>query len=92
MDRAIRSDIGERIRKTASDQNSKTYIASLPSLGRASAQDPRRRVMPEMELAIVRDTKATIAKPKMTTTMRNSLPGHGKEGQVGFQTQALYYQ
>jgi hypothetical protein len=29
--------------------------------------------MPEMELAIVSETKATIAKPKMTTTTRNSL-------------------
>jgi hypothetical protein len=42
-----------------------------------------------MELAIVRDTKATIAKPKMTTTTRNSLPRHGKKGQVGFQTQGF---
>jgi hypothetical protein len=55
-------------------------------------QDPRRRVMPEMELAIVSDTKATIAKPKMTTTNGSSLPGHGKEGQVNFQTQTLHYQ
>jgi hypothetical protein len=48
--------------------------------------------MPEMELAIVRDTKATIAKPKITTTTIDSLPRHRKDTQVGFQTQTLYYQ
>jgi hypothetical protein len=45
----------------------------LASSGRAKRnqrqdQDPRRRVIPEIELAIVSETKATIANARMTTT------------------------
>ena len=48
--------------------------------------------MPEIELAIVSETKATIAKARITTTTENPLLRHQKEGQVGFQTQPLRFQ
>jgi hypothetical protein len=41
--------------------------------GCAGNQDPRRRFMEEMELAIVSETKATIANARMTTTMAPTL-------------------
>jgi hypothetical protein len=37
--------------------------------------DPRRRFIEEMELAIVSETKATIAKARMTTTTAPTLLG-----------------
>lgn len=66
--------------------------AETLSAVRGLDQDPRRRFILEIELAIVRETKATIANERMTTTKENSLPRRGKEGQFGFQTQRLYYQ
>lgn len=55
-------------------------------------QDPRRRSMEKMELAIVIETKATMANARMTTITGNSLLQHKKEGQVGFQTQCSCFQ
>ena len=45
-----------------------------------------------MELAIVSETKATIAKARMTTITGNPLLQHRKEGQVDYQTQSLCFQ
>jgi hypothetical protein len=48
--------------------------------------------MPEIELAIVIETRATKAKPRMRTTKVSALLRHGKERQVGFQTQSICFQ
>jgi hypothetical protein len=56
------------------------------------SQDPRRRSIEKMELAIVIETKAIMANARMTTITGNSLLQHKKEGQVGFQTQSLCFQ
>jgi hypothetical protein len=45
-----------------------------------------------MELAIVIETKATMANARMATITGNPLLQHKKEGQVGFQTQSLCFQ
>jgi hypothetical protein len=41
-------------------------LETEPATGRLD-QEPRRRAMLETELAIVRETKAAIAKPRRTT-------------------------
>jgi hypothetical protein len=64
---------------------------SGPSRGRSLGQDPRRRVAVKIELAIVSETKATIANARMTTTTATLLRQQIYK-QVGFQTQLLYYQ
>jgi hypothetical protein len=48
--------------------------------------------MEKMELAIVIETKATMANPRMTTITGNPLLQHKREGQVDFQTQSLCFQ
>lgn len=50
------------------------------------------RFIEEIELAIVRETKATIANVRITTTTANSLLGRVMEGQGNFQTQTTCYQ
>jgi len=55
-------------------------------------QEPRRPVIPEMVLAIVMETKATIANARATTITANPLFRQYVEGQVCFQTLALYFQ
>jgi len=55
-------------------------------------QDPRRRFMAEIELAIVSDTRATIANARMTTTTAPALLRQQIYMQLGCQTQLLDYQ
>ena len=55
-------------------------------------QEPRRPVMPEMVLAIVIETNATIANARATTITANPLFRQCTEGQVCFQRLALYFQ
>jgi hypothetical protein len=45
-----------------------------------------------MELAIVSETKATIANARMTTTTAPTLLGQQEEGHLRFQTQPFYFQ
>jgi hypothetical protein len=45
-----------------------------------------------MELAIVIETKATMANARMTTITGNPLLQHKKEGQVDFQTPSFCFQ
>jgi hypothetical protein len=48
--------------------------------------------MEKMELAIVIETKATMANPRMTTITGTPLLQRKREGQVDFQTQCLCFQ
>ena len=57
------------------------------SLECKKSQEPRRRVMEVTVLAIVRETKATIANVRITTTKGSPLSGRYNDGQADFQTQ-----
>jgi hypothetical protein len=54
----------------------------LGRIRRALAQDPRRRSIEKMELAMVIETKATMANPRMTTITGNPLT-RTQEGRAG---------
>gem|GEM_PF-6420388 len=55
-------------------------------------QERRRRVIELIELAIVSETRATIANVRITTTTQYPLLGREIEGQVNCQIQVLYFQ
>ena len=81
--------LAERIGKSGNQW--RTRINLTPDAIRPT-QDPRRRSTEKMELAIVIETKATMANARMTTITGDPLQQHKKEGQVGFQTQSLCFQ
>ena len=55
-------------------------------------QELRRRAVEAMELAIVKETKTTMANARKTTTTVHSILGRRTEGQLSFQTQLLCFQ
>lgn len=55
-------------------------------------QELRRRADEAMELAIVKETKTTMANARKTTTTAHSILGRRTQGQLSFQTQLLCFQ
>jgi len=73
MGRPIRSIFGNHKVQQGTNSGHGLDSPRLPTEGWGLDQYPRRRFIEEIELAIVRETKATIANERMTTTTGNSL-------------------
>lgn len=95
-----RASKGKNERKNKQDHNGakrecgahKAFPVPFARETRRPNQELRRRADEAMELAIVKETKTTMANARKTTTTAHSILGRRTEGQLSFQTQLLCFQ